>query len=145
MRIKETIFISRRPEEIWDFWLPVSTDTQWRGGITKAELTSEPPFGVGSTGIHYSKDLGPMPWTIIRWEDGRHMEWVFGECKVMEGAIGYYHVEAENNGSFVSMESTMEPPFFMRVIMFFMSGKIRKSMKGDLQRLKAIMENYNGV
>jgi hypothetical protein len=141
MKIKESIFILQSPVEIWKFWLPVSTDVQWRGGITKAEMTSQPPHGVGSTGIHYSKDLGPLPWTIIRWENGRHMEWVFGECKVMKGAIGYYHVDPESNGSRVSMESTMVPPFFMRIIMFFMSGKIRKGMKGDLQRLKAVMEN----
>ena len=80
-----------------------------------------------------------MPWTIIKWEEGRHMEWVF-EDSMMKGAIGFYHVEPENDGSRVSMQSTMALPFFMRIIMVFMVGKIRKSMKGDLQKLKTIME-----
>lgn len=80
-----------------------------------------------------------MPWTIIRWEDDRHMEWVFGDGK-MKGAIGFYHVEPESGGSLVSMQSKMVLPFFMRIIMVFMGGKIKKSMKGDLQKLKAIME-----
>jgi len=140
MEISESISISQSPEKIWNFWMPVTTDVQWRNGITKAELTSKPPYGVGSTGIHYHKQLGPMPWTIIKWEDGRHMEWVFGECK-LEGFMGFYHVEPENDGSRVNMQQTkMELPFFMRIIMVFTRGIIKKSMKGDLQRLKAIME-----
>ena len=140
MIISESISISASHEKIWDFWLPVTTDAQWRNGITKAELTSQPPSGVGSTGVHYHKNLGPMPWTIIKWEDGRHMEWIFGECKI-EGFIGFYHVEPEKGGCLVSMQqSQAELSFFMRIMMFFTRGIIRKSIKGDLQRLKEIME-----
>ena len=140
MEISESISISQSPEEIWSFWMPVTTDVQWRNGITKAELTSQPPFGVGSTGIHYHKDLGPLPWTIIKWEDGRHMEWIFGECR-LKGFIGFYNVEPENDGSRVTMQQTKpELPFFMRILMVFTSGIIKKSMKGDLHRLKAVME-----
>ena len=86
MESSESIPIAQSPELIWNFWLPVSTDVQWRSGITKAEMTSQPPHGVGSTGIHYHEKLGPMPWTIIKWEDGRHMEWVFEES-MMKGTI----------------------------------------------------------
>lgn len=139
MEISGSIPIAQSPELIWNFWLPVSTDVQWRSGITKAELTSQPPNGVSSTGIHYHEKLGPMPWTIIKWEEGRHMEWVFEES-MMKGATGYYHVEAENKGSRVSMKSTMTPPFFMRILIVFMKGTIRKSIMGDLQKLKEIME-----
>ena len=140
MEISKSITISRSSEDIWNFLKLVSTDAQWRNGITKAELTSQPPYGVGSTGIHYHKDLGPMPWTIIKWEDGRHMEWIFGTCR-LKGFLGFYHVEPENDGSRVSMQQTKTaPPFFMRIIMVFSRGIIKKSMKGDLQRLKTIME-----
>lgn len=140
MEIKKSIFISQSPDKIWDFWLPVTTDVQWRGSIIKAELTSQHPVGVGSTGIHYHKDLGAMPWTITKWEDGRHMEWIFGECK-LKGFTGFYRVEQENNGSYVTMQQTSPVlPFLMRIIMVFTKGIISKSMKDDLQRLKAIME-----
>ena len=143
MEIRESITISQSSEAIWDFWLPVTTDDQWRGGITKAELTSQPPHGLGSTGIHYHKDLGPMPWTIIKWEDGRHMEWIFGECKI-KGFLGFYHVEPENDVSRVSMQQTAPAlPIFMRILMVFTRGIIKKSMKSDLLRLKAIMEHQN--
>ena len=140
MIISESISISASHEKIWDFWLPVTTDARWRNGITKAEMTSEPPSGVGSTGVHYHKDLGPMPWTIIKWEEGKHMEWIFGECR-LKGFLGSYHVEPENDGSRVTMEQTKtDLSFFMRIMMFLTRGIVRKSMKGDLQKLKEIME-----
>lgn len=86
-----------------------------------------------------------MPWTIIKWEDGRHMEWIFGECK-LKGFKGFYHVEPENDGSHVSMQQTAtELPFFMRIVMVFTKGIIKKSMKYDLQRLKAIMEEQDDL
>ena len=76
MKIDESISISKSPEKIWDFWLPVSTDAQWRNGITRAEWTSDPPYGPGSTGIHYTEDIGAIPWEIIHWEDGKYFEFV---------------------------------------------------------------------
>ena len=139
MEISESISILQSPEKIWNFWMPVTTDVQWRNGITKAELTSKPPYGVGSTGIHYHKDLGPMPWTIIKWEDGSHMEWVIGECKFAD-SIGSYHVEPENGGCRVTIHSKMVLPFFMRIIMAILG---RKVVKADLLRLKSIMEKMD--
>jgi len=141
MIISESIFISQSPDKIWDFWLPVTTDVQWRDGIIKAGLNTKLPTNVGSAGVHFHKSLGPMPWTIISWEDGRHMEWIFGECR-LKGFTGSYHVEPENDGSRVTMQQTQPAlPLFMRIIMFFARGVIRKGMKGDLQRLKSIMES----
>jgi len=140
MEINESISISKSPEKIWNFWMPVTTDVQWRDGITKAEWTSQPPYGKGSTGIHYHKDFGAMPWTIIRWEEGRHMEWVHRESRI-KGSIASYHVEPENGGSHITIHSKMVGPLLMRIIIIFMGGKIIKSVKADLQKLKSLMEN----
>ena len=139
MEINESISISKSPDAIWNFWVPVTTDVQWRDGITKAELTSQPPYGVGSTGIHYHKDLGPMPWTIIKWENGRHMEWVHRESRI-KGSIASYHVEPENGGSRVTLYARLVGPLFMRIIMVIIGGKMKKGVKADLQKLKVLME-----
>ena len=139
MEINESISISQSPEKVWNFWMLVTTDTQWRDGITEAEWTSQPPYGKGSTGIHYHKDLGAMPWTIIGWEDGRHTEWVHRESKI-RGSIASYHVEPETGGCHVSIYAKMVGPLFMRIMMIFMGGKMKKGVKADLQKLKAIME-----
>ena len=139
MEFNESISISQNPENIWNFWMTVTSDVQWRDGITKAEWNSQPPYGIGSTGTHYHKDFGAIPWTIIKMENGRHMEWVFGESK-MKGTIGYYHVEPENGGSRVTLHAKMVLPFFMRIIMVFMGGNMIKGVKADLQKLKALIE-----
>jgi len=142
MEINESISISQSPEKIWGFLVLVTTDVQWRDGITKAELTSQPPYGIGSTGVHYHKNLGAFPWTIIKWEDGRHMEWVHRESK-LKGTIAFYHVEPENGGSCVTLYTKMVLPFLMRIIMVFMRGKIIKGIKADLNKLKTIMEKQD--
>ena len=136
MEIKQSISISQSPENIWNYLLQVSTDIEWRTDYSKTEWTSQPPYGMGSTGIHHHKKMGAIPWTIIKWEEGRHMEWIMGES-MFKDSTGYYHVEPENEGSRVTICSKMVLPLFMRIIMAFLGKKV---VKADLIRLKAIME-----
>ena len=136
MEIKQSVSISQSPETIWNFLLLVTTDIQWRTDYSKTEWTSQAPYGIGSTGIHHHKKMGAIPWTIIKWEEGRHMEWLIGES-LFKDSIGSYHVEPENNGSCVTVHSIMVLPVLMRIIMAIFG---RKVVKADLKRLKAIME-----
>ena len=139
MKIRESISIFRSTKEIWDFWMPVSTDAQWRSGIVKAEWTSHPPYGIGSTGVHYTNDLGAMTWKIVNWEDGRFFEFVHIEGR-LKGSIASYHVEPENGGSLVSIHANMAGPFITRIIMFIIKNKMIKGIKADLQKLKYLLE-----
>ncbi|MFC2118824.1 SRPBCC family protein [Bacteroidota bacterium] len=136
MEIKGSISISQTPEKIWNYLLLVTTDVEWRTDYSKTEWTSKPPYGIGSTGIHYHKKMGAIPWTIIKWEEGCHMEWIIGESK-FRNSIGSYHVEPENGGSLVTVHSKMILPFIMRIIMAVIG---RMVVKADLIRLKTIME-----
>lgn len=138
MEIKQSIYISQSPETIWNYLLLVTTDIQWRIDYSKTEWTSQPPYGIGSTGIHHHKKLGAIPWTIIKWEEGKHMEWLIGDS-MFKGSIGSYHLEPENSGSRVTVYSKMVLPFVMRIIMAFLG---RKVVRADLKRLKALMEKY---
>ena len=106
MRISCSITISQSPEKIWNFWMPVSTDAQWRSGVSKAEWTSQPPYGIGSTGVHFTTDLGPMSWKIISWEDGRCFEFVHIKGR-LKGSKASYHVEPENGGSLLQSTGNM--------------------------------------
>ena len=139
MEFFESISISQSPEKIWNFWMPVTTDVQWRDGITKAEWTSQPPYGIGSTGVHHTKDLGAMTWKIIKWEDGRYFEFVHIEGR-LKGSIASYHVEPENGGSIVSIRAKMKGSFIMRLMMVLIKNKIKNGLKADLQMLKDLLE-----
>lgn len=136
MEIKLSISISQSPENIWNYLLQVSTDIEWRTDYSKTEWTTQPPYGIGSKGIHHHKKMGAIPWTIIKWEEGRHMEWIMGES-MFKDSIGSYHVEPEKNGSCVTVHSKMVLPIFMRIIMAILGKKV---IKADLRRLKTIME-----
>jgi carbon monoxide dehydrogenase subunit G len=139
MVINESISISHTPEAIWSFWIDVTNDVQWRNGITKAEWTSKPPFGIGSTGEHTHKDMGVMNWEVTRFEDGRSFEFIH-TAGGLKGSIAIFKVEPENNGSRVNVQMRMSGPFIMRFMMFFMGNTMRKGVRGDLQKLKELME-----
>ena len=139
MVINESILISRNLESIWSYWMDVTNDVQWMNGIIKAEWTSQPPYGLGSTGEHTLKDVSVMNWEITRFEDGSSFEFIH-TAGGLKGSIAVFQVEAENKGSRVNVQMRMSGPFIMRFMMFFMGSTMRKGVRGDLQKLKELME-----
>jgi len=139
MVINESISISQTPETIWNFWIDVTNDVQWRDGITKAKWTSPPPYGIGSTGEHYHKDLGATNWEITSFEDGRCFEFIHTEGK-LKGSIAVFQVEPENRGSRVTVNLKITVPFFIRFMMLFVGNIMSKGIQADLQMLKELME-----
>ena len=139
MIINESLPISRNPESIWNFWMDVSNDVHWRSGITKAEWTSQPPYGIGSTGEHTHKDIGVLKWEVTGIEDGRGFEFKH-TAGGLKGSIAFFQVEAETRGSRVNVQMRMSGPLIMRLMIVFMGRTMRKGVKGDLQKLKELME-----
>ena len=142
MVINESISISRNPESIWSYWMDVTNDVHWRNGIIKAEWTSQPPYGIGSTGEHTHKDMGAMNWKITRFEDGNSFEFIHTSGG-LKGSIAAFQVEAENKGSRANVQMRMSGPFIMRFMIFFMGSMMRKGVRGDLQKLKELMEKQD--
>ena len=139
MLINESIFISRDSESIWSYWLDVTNDVHWRDGIIKAVWTSQPPYGIGSTGEHTHEKIGICNWEVTKFEDGRSFEFIH-TAGGLKGSIAIFQVEPENNGSHVQVHMRISGPFIMRVLMLFMASKMSKAVRGDLQKLKELME-----
>ena len=139
MVINESISISRNPGSIWSYWMDVTNDVHWRNGIINAEWTSQPPYGIGSTGEHTHKDMGVMKWEITRFEDGRSFKFIH-TAGGLKGSIALFQVEPENIGSRVNVQMRMSGPFIMRFMIFFMRNIMRRGVRGDLQKLKELME-----
>lgn len=140
MVINESISISRKPETIWSYWLDVSNDVNWRNGMTKAEWTSQPPYGIGSTGEHTHTDIGYMKWEITQFDDGRSFEFTHTAGR-LKGSTAFFEVESENSGSRVNVQMKVSGSFIMRFMMHFMAGIMRKGVQGDLNKLKEHLEN----
>ena len=139
MLINESISIARSREMIWSYWLDVGNDVHWRNGITKAEWTSRPPFGIASTGEHTHEKIGKLNWEVTSFEDGRSFEFLH-TAGGLKGSIAIFQVEAEERGSRVQLRMRVSGLFIMRIMMLFMRNIMRKGVRGDLQKLKIQLE-----
>lgn len=140
MVLKESISISRNPESIWSYWLDVSNDVYWRNGITRAEWTSLPPYGIGSTGEHTHKNMGAMTWEVSAFDEGNSFEFIH-TAGPLKGSIALFEVKAEIKGSRVEVQLKISGSFIKHIMMFFLKNMMRKGVRGDLQKLKELLEN----
>ena len=138
--VETSLWIARPPEDIWEYWYDVSNETQWREGVNAAQWVSDPPHGVGSSGLQVVEGIGDWPWTVTEWEEPRFMSWNVTGGR-FEGARAGYRVTPEDAGSQVTIHMRVKPSAIMRVLMLIMKRRIRRQFDGDVERLKAIMES----
>jgi len=137
--IESSIWIARPPGEIWNYVTDWSNDIQWRNGVIEAKWTSDPPHGVGSTGLHIVEGVGDWPWKLTEWEEPHNVSWdVTGGP--MKGGHAGYRIEPEKAGSLVTLHARVKRPSLMRIIIPFMKGNMKRQMFADLEKLKALME-----
>ena len=137
--VETSLWIARPPEDIWEYWYDVSNETEWRGGVITSQWISEPPHGVGSSGVHAVEGIGDWPWTVAEWEEPRSVSWDITGGR-FEGARIGYRVAPEDAGSRVTMHMRVKPSALMRILVRIMRQRIARQLAGDLGRLKAIME-----
>ncbi len=77
-----SLWIERPPEEIWDYLADVSNEPQWRDIMIEASWISDPPYGIGSTGLNVVKGVGDWPWKVTEWEDCRRVSWLVTACRL---------------------------------------------------------------
>jgi carbon monoxide dehydrogenase subunit G len=137
--IESSILISRPPEDIWKYVYNVSNDTQWRDGVNSAKWISDPPHGVGSTGLHIIEGIGDWPWTATAFEEPHIMAWKVTGGR-FEGSQGAYRIEPEGDGSRFTVETQMKRSVVISLLMLVMKGRLKSQNANDLEKLKAIME-----
>ena len=137
--IECTIWIALPPEDIWEYFCDVSNETQWRDGVNSAQWISDPPHGVGSTGLSVIEGLGDWPWKVTEWEEQRIMSWELTGGR-FEGGQSGYRVVPKDVGSLVTIHFRMKHSNLMRILMLIMKRRIRRQLAADLEKLKTIME-----
>ncbi len=141
--IVSSIWIARPAQDIWNYVFEVSTDAQWRDDVIEAQWTSDPPYGVGSTGQHIIKGIGDWPWVTITSVEPRIMGWRVSGGR-FEGSHGAYRMEPEGDGSRFFMDTRFKRSIVLSVLMLVMKGRIKRQNAADLNNLKAILEGDNG-
>jgi hypothetical protein len=102
-------------------------------------MISDPPYGVGSTGLHVVKGIGDWPWTVTEWDEPRLMGWDVTGGR-FRGSHGSYGINAEGAGSRVTIDARVNPSVLMRVLMLIMKRIMRRQTASDLEKLKEILD-----
>ncbi len=137
--IESSIWIARPPEDMWDYVSDVSNDAQWRDGVNSGKWSSDPPHGVGSTGLHIIEGIGDYPWKATAFEEPRILAWKVTGGR-LSGGHGAYRIEPEGDGSRFTIEARMNRSVIMRLLMPILKRRIKRQDAIDLEKLKTILE-----
>ena len=137
--IEVSIYITRSPEDVWNYLCDVSNEVLWRYGVYLAQWISEPPYGIGSIGFHIVAGMGDAPWIIVEWEELRIISWDFPDGRY-KGVRAGYRISPEDAGSRVTIHMSANRNAFLRIMTFVMKRFFLRQLSGDLDRLKTILE-----
>ena len=110
MEVKETIFIRRPVEDVFDFVSNPSNDTAWRSGVAECVVQSEGPIGVGTTGYRRERFMGrevELDWRITEYVHPERTAWEFigGPLR----SRGYYKFKSMGNLVGTTLTVNLEP------------------------------------
>jgi len=137
--IESSIWIARPPDEIWNYVTDWSHEIQWRKGVTDARWVSEPPYGVGSTGLHIVEGFGDWPWKLTEWNEPHNVSWDVTGGR-FEGSHGAYRITPDGDGSRFTIETRFKRGTIMWFLGLLLKGMIKRGNATDLEKLKAILE-----
>lgn len=129
--------INAPPERVAAVMFDAASDTLWIGGAKAAELLGPLPYGVGTRVKRTGSFLGRrFSWVteVVEFEPGGlvRMKHVAGPFK---GGVDYA-IAPMGNGSDVTIRNYGEASFRVP----FMGAMMRRSVSGDLRRLKRLVE-----
>ena len=137
--IESSLWIARPPEDIWEFISDFSNDAQWRGGVNSGKWVSDPPHGVGSTGLHIIEGIGDWPWITTGLEEPHTMAWKVTGGR-FKGSQGAYRIEPEGNGSRFTIETKLRGSIVISLLRSFLKRMLKRQNAIDLNKLKTILE-----
>ena len=134
-----SLLIEQPPEVIWNYLADVSNEPQWRDIMIEARWVSDPPYGIGSTGLNVVKGVGDWPWKVTEWDEHRSVSWIVTGGR-FEGSVAGYRITPENTGSLVTLHAHFKSSAIMRFVMPIIKRRMGRQFAAELTQLKAIME-----
>ena len=134
--------IARPTEEVFAYISDYGHDPHWRSGVSSMTQSTPGQAAVGTITRETIRTFGQRIVTtarIVALDPGRSI----GFASV-DGPIpvrGHRSVAAAAGGTRFGFQIVAELPGFYRLLGPLMERALRKQMRGDLQRLKAILEH----
>jgi Polyketide cyclase / dehydrase and lipid transport len=130
------------PDRVFTYAIDPSNDPVWIGGIREAELLGDPPLTKGSSVRRVASFMG------------RRIEYELEVAELEPGArlamrsirspfpmAVTYSFDPASNGTVMRIRVEGEPGGMYRLAGPFLPGMVRRSVSGDLRRLKGILES----
>ena len=141
MDLSATTVIDRPAQEVFDYVVTVSHDSEWRTGVVEAGFNTDGPLRVGAKGFDRVEANGrevTAEWTIYETEPGVLARWTLDNGP-FKGTGGYI-CEAEGDRTKFTLEANVTPTGWYRLIgpMFGRIG--RRQNLADVEKLRTILE-----
>ena len=134
--------IDRPRDEVAAYVSDPRNDTAWIGGISEVEMLGEPPLREGSRVRRVAAFLG------------RRFEYVLEVAEFVPNSrilmrsikspfpmtVTYEFIDGSNGGTIAQIRTEGDPGVIYRVAGPVMSSAVKRSITGDLKRLKTIAE-----
>lgn len=134
-----SVFINRSIQDVWDYSADFARAGEWQAGVVRSEMYD--PVGVGATGIFVQKFMGREIESDI---EITAYDPPYQVCfRTLSGPIsfaGCQNYQEENGGTWVTVAIEGEPGGFFKIAEGMVANQLEKSVQGDLENLKAIME-----
>lgn len=140
MTITEDILVECPPAIAFDVMADARNETEWNGDVSRAEMTTDGPVGVGSRFVTvHGAPLGQIESTITTFERPQRLEFS-STSKRMDLDISLVFAE-EGSGTVVHGTYVPKPRGVMAALFPLLKPMIRRSMAKQHQNLKALCES----
>lgn len=139
--VLETIAIDRPRADVAGYAIDPANDTKWIGGIEQVQWVTEPPLQVGSRVRRQARFLGRSIDYVLEVTDlAPGTQVVMRSVQAPFPMVVTYTFETDGSltRAGVRIQGGAGPVFLL--ISPLMSWQVRRSLRGDLRRLKDTME-----
>ena len=139
--VTATTTIAAPREKVARYVIDHRNDPVWIGGISESELLGEPPIAIGSRVRRAASFMGKRIEyvnEVTRLDEGKTLE--MRSVKSPFPMIVTYAFEDAGHGTRTSVRVQGDPSALYRLAGPLLSRQVRRSVQGDLERLKEILE-----
>jgi uncharacterized membrane protein len=139
--VQEAIVIQRPRAEVAAYAMDPANDPAWIGGITGVELLTDPPLRVGTRVRRLARFLGRTIDYVLEVSEHRPAERI--TMRSVRGpfpmVVGYRFAD-HGPGTHASIRVQGDAEGFYRLAAPLLAGRVRRDVRGDLERLKRNLE-----
>ena len=139
MAMNGSTVIARPAEEIYAYVIDVSNDVNWRTGVERSGLRSDPPIGVGSIGYVAVGDA-EATYEVTVVVPNERVDW---ELKTgpYQGFGGYRFEPVEGGTRFTLVARDVKPTGALKLLGPVFGWIARRQNQADVEKLRDILES----